>query len=205
VEEVVARLLPGLDPVALPPHTWVHAVAARALLSASWARARGVLLLPHWASPIRLQASLTQHAVVTLYHVATLWMIQGSPALIHTPEATEVAHQLRLKLSTLVQMYLLREAKVAEYMLVQHTGHSRSTKIQLLPRGVGGMGQTRSTATTCQGRPAYNLCRPASPGRRPCLLAWQISRCLTFSRTSGPILGQYHRSDNLANTFWTPA
>jgi len=61
-----------------------------------------------------------------LHHPVTLGMVMGGPALVYPPEATEVAHQLKLKQSTLVQMDLLREAKVAEYIRVQHTGHSRS-------------------------------------------------------------------------------
>jgi len=61
------------------------------------------------------------------------------------------------------------------------------------------MGPTKLTATTCHGLLAYSLHRPASPGRRPCLY------CRTLSRTSCPILDQYHRSCNLASTLWTPA
>jgi len=37
--------------------------------------------------------------------------------------------------------------------------------------GVMGMVLTRSTASACQGPPAYGVRRPASPGGRPCLLA----------------------------------
>jgi len=82
---------------------------------------------------------------------------------------------------------------------------SVNTRIQLFPLGVGGMDPTRSTATICQGRPAYSLQRPASPGRLPCLLAWQISHCLTLSRTPCPIPGQYHWNCSLVITLWTPA
>jgi len=67
-----------------------------------------------------------------------------------------------------------------------------------------GMGLTRLTASTCWGLPAYSLRHPASPGRMPCLLTWQISHCLTLRRTSRPMLGQYHRSCNLVSTLWTP-
>ena len=37
---------------------------------------------------------------------------------------------------------------------------STSTSIQLLPLAVSGIRPTKSTATFCQGRPAYNLCFP---------------------------------------------
>jgi len=69
---------------------------------------------------------------------------------------------------------------------------------------VVGMVLTRSTASACQGPPAYSVRRPASPGGRPCLLAWQVSHCFTLHRTSCSMLGQYHRSCNLLSTLWTP-
>jgi len=66
---------------------------------------------------------ITQHVVVRLYNPVTLWMVRGSLTLIHPPpEATKVAHQLRLELSTLVRVYLFRKTKVTEHMLVRHAG-----------------------------------------------------------------------------------
>jgi len=45
-------------------------------------------------------------------------MVGGGPALIYSPEAAKITHQLRLELSTLIRVYLFGETKVTEYMLV---------------------------------------------------------------------------------------
>jgi len=56
--EVVAHFLPGPLPAVRPPHTRVHAAAARAPLSVSGAPTKGGFSHCIRASPIRLQASL---------------------------------------------------------------------------------------------------------------------------------------------------
>jgi len=71
---------------------------------------------------------------------------------------------------------------------------SVSTSIQVFPLADNGMGPTRSTATTCHGRPAYSRRRPVVSVGRPCLLAWQTSHCRMRSRTSRVNPGQCQRS-----------
>jgi len=54
-----------------------------------------------------------------------LWMVPGGAGLVHSPEVAEVAHQLGLELSALVQVNLFWQAEITECMLVQHTSHCR--------------------------------------------------------------------------------
>jgi len=66
--------------------------------------------------------------------------------------------------------------------------------------GVPHMFPTRLITSTCQGLSTCLFHRPASSGGRPCLLAWQVSHCLTLRRISDSMYGQYHQSCNLVST-----
>jgi len=45
---------------------------------------------------------ITEHSVVALRYPITLWEVGDGAGLVYSSEATEVAHQLRLELSTLI-------------------------------------------------------------------------------------------------------
>ena len=73
-----------------------------------------------------------------------------------------------------------------------HEKWSITTKINLFPARVSGMGPTRSTATFCQDRPAYIRSRPPTARSPPDLAFWQISHERTIRLTSAWRPTQYH-------------
>jgi len=62
--------------------------------------------IPFFLTSAKKEAAeeVAQHPIAALYYSIALGMVGGSPAFVYSPEAAEVAHQLRLELSSLVQM-----------------------------------------------------------------------------------------------------
>jgi len=63
-------------------------------------------------------------------------------------------------------------------------GGSGLSRFATSPCGVMDTLPAMSAASTCQGPSTFCAHHPASPGGRPCWLAWQVSHCLTLRRTS---------------------